>query len=361
MHDTLNPYPAYTPSGVPWLGDVPAHWDVARVKQLYSIRLGKMLQNRPTSSTDAQVPYLKAKNVQWFSVDITDAPTMWASPDEIEQYGIRTGDLLVCEGGEGGRCGLVGEIPAGFIIQNALHRVRPLRSCRNDYLQYVMAVVAKTGWFDATNSKATIAHFTAEKFCSLPTPFPPPAEQTAIVRYLDHADRQIRRYVGGKEKLIGLLEEQRQAVVQRAVTRGLDPEVRLKPSGVDWLGDVPAHWEVVQVKRYYSIQLGKMLQNRPTSPTDVQAPYLKAKNVQWFSVDTTDEQTMWADPDEIRQYGIQTGDLLVCEGGEGGRCGLVEEILPGYIIQNALHRVRSSPNCRNDYLLYVMSTVAKTG
>lgn len=190
---------------------------------------------------------------------------------------------------------------------------------------------------------------------------PPPAEQTAIVRYLDHADRQIRRYVGGKEKLIGLLEEQRQAVVQRAVTRGLDPDVRLKPSGVDWLGDVPAHWEVVQVKRYYSIQLGKMLQNRPTSPTDVQAPYLKAKNVQWFSVDTTDEQTMWADPDEIRQYGVQTGDLLVCEGGEGGRCGLVEEIQPGYIIQNALHRVRSSPNCRNDYLLYVMSTVARTG
>ena len=257
MHDTLNPYPAYTPSGVPWLGDVPAHWDVARVKQLYSIRLGKMLQNRPTSSTDTQAPYLKAKNVQWFSVDITDAPTMWASPDEIEQYGIRTGDLLVCEGGEGGRCGLVGEIPAGFIIQNALHRVRPLRSCRNDYLQYVMAVVAKTGWFDATNSKATIAHFTAEKFGSLPTPLPPPAEQTAIVRYLDHADRQIRRYVSGKEKLIGLLEEQRQAVVQHAVTRGLDPDVRLKPSGVNWLGGVPAHWEVQRLKWVASLNPSK--------------------------------------------------------------------------------------------------------
>lgn len=257
MHGTLNPYPAYTPAGVPWLGDVPAHWDIARVKQHYSIRLGKMLQNRPMSSTDTQAPYLKARNVQWFSVDITDAPTMWASPDEIEQYSIRTGDLLVCEGGEGGRCGLIGEIPPGYIIQNALHRVRPLRNCRNDYLQYVMIVIAKVGWFDATNNKATIAHFTTEKFGSLSIPVPPRAEQTAIVRYLDHADRQMRRYIDGKETLIGLLEEQRQAVVQHAVTRGLDPDVRRKPSGIDWLGDVPAHWEVRRLKWVASLNPSK--------------------------------------------------------------------------------------------------------
>lgn len=257
MHGTLNPYPECKPAGVPWLGNVPAHWDIARVKQHYSIRLGKMLQNRPMSSTDTQAPYLKARNVQWFSVDTTDAPTMWASPDEIGQYSIRTGDLLVCEGGEGGRCGLVGEIPPGYIIQNALHRVRPLRNCRNDYLQYVMIVVAKVGWFDATNNKATIAHFTTEKFGSLSIPVPPRAEQTAIVRYLDHADRQMRRYIDGKETLIGLLEEQRQAVVQHAVTRGLDPDVRRKPSGIDWLGDVPTHWEVRRLKWVASLNPSK--------------------------------------------------------------------------------------------------------
>ena len=74
--------------------------------------------------------------------------------------------------------------------------------------------------------------------------FPPLAEQRAIVRYLDHVDRRIRRYVGAKRKLIALLEEEKQAVINQAVTRGLDPNVRLKPSGVEWLGDVPEHWEV---------------------------------------------------------------------------------------------------------------------
>ncbi|HBL30029.1 MAG TPA: hypothetical protein DD490_24585 [Acidobacteria bacterium] len=69
-------------------------------------------------------------------------------------------------------------------------------------------------------------------------------EQAAIVRYLDHADRHIRRYISAKKKLIALLNEQKQAIIHRAVTRGLDPDVRLKPSGVEWLGEVPAHWEV---------------------------------------------------------------------------------------------------------------------
>ena len=74
----------------------------------------------------------------------------------------------------------------------------------------------------------------------------PRLSSSAIVRYLDHADRRIRRYVSAKRKLITLLEEEKQAVINRAVTRGLDPNVRLKPSGVEWLGDVPEHWEVRQ-------------------------------------------------------------------------------------------------------------------
>jgi type I restriction enzyme S subunit len=79
-------------------------------------------------------------------------------------------------------------------------------------------------------------------------PLPLPDEQSAIVRFLDHADRRIRRYIRAKQKLIKLLEEQKHAVIHRAVTRGLDPNVRLKPSGVQWLGDVPEHWEVSRVK-----------------------------------------------------------------------------------------------------------------
>ena len=87
-------------------------------------------------------------------------------------------------------------------------------------------------------------------------PLPPVPEQRAIVRYLDHVDERIRRYVSAKEQLIALLEEERQAVIHRAVTRGLDPNVRLKPSGVEWLGDVPAHWEVRRLKTVCRMKSG---------------------------------------------------------------------------------------------------------
>jgi type I restriction enzyme S subunit len=78
---------------------------------------------------------------------------------------------------------------------------------------------------------------------------PPHPEQSAIVRYLDYVDRRIRKYIRVKQKLIGLLNEQKQAIIHKAVTRGLDPNVKLKPSGVPWLGDVPEHWEVRRVKQ----------------------------------------------------------------------------------------------------------------
>ena len=87
----------------------------------------------------------------------------------------------------------------------------------------------------------------------LEVPVPPLPEQRAIVRYLDHMDRRIRRYVSAKRKLIALLEEEKQAVINQAVTRGLDPNVRLKPSGVEWLGDVPEHWERCRLRNLVSV------------------------------------------------------------------------------------------------------------
>ena len=86
---------------------------------------------------------------------------------------------------------------------------------------------------------------------NIATPIPPSDEQTAIVRFLDHADAQIQRYIAGKERLIALLEEQRQALVHQAVTRGLDPNVRLKPSGVQCLGHIPEDWELSRVKNEF--------------------------------------------------------------------------------------------------------------
>ena len=276
----LPPYPAYKTSGVEWLGDVPAHWEVTAVKRHYSIKLGKMLQNSPQRSDDVEVPYLKAQHVQWFQVLTAEVPTMWASQSEALQFGVEAGDLLVCEGGEGGRCAILNEQIDNCIIQNALHRVRPREQSLNVFLQYVMSTVAATGWFDALNDKATIAHFTKEKFDALRIPLPPLAEQRTIARYLDHVDRGIQRYIEAKEKSIALLQEARQSIIQRAVTRGLDPDVPLTSSGVGWLGDVPAHWEVRRLG-HLATKFGSGITPRggATVYQEEGVPFLRSQNI----------------------------------------------------------------------------------
>ena len=253
MRADLQPYGRMKESYVEWLGPVPEHWEIATTKRHYAIQLGKMLQTAPHKDDDVEVPYLKAKHVQWFDVRVSDTPKMWASPRELDQFGIALGDLLVCEGGEGGRCGIVKRQTESCIIQNALHRVRPRQESHNGFLLYVLSSVADRGWFDALNDKATIAHFTREKFGALGIPRPPYAEQAAIVRFLDHANRRIQRYMRAKQKLIALLAEQKQAIIHQAVTGRIDvrtgrPYPAYKSSGVEWLGKVPAHWEVTRVK-----------------------------------------------------------------------------------------------------------------
>ena len=344
MIANLTTHPKMKDSGVEWLGAVPGHWEVAMIKRHYAIQLGKMLQTKPSSDDDIEVPYLKAKHVQWFHVRVADTPTMWASPSELDQYGIMPDDLLVCEGGEGGRCGILKQRVDICIIQNALHRVRPRQHNRNDFLQYVLSAVAAKGWFDALNDKATIAHFTREKIGSLKVPCPSRTEQTGIVRFLDHADRRIQRNIRAKQELIALLEEHKQAITHQAVTGQIDvrtakPYLAYKPSGVQWVGNIPVHWAVSSLRHRYFQCLGKMLDTKRITG-DFLVPYLRNRDVQWGRINTDDLLSMDIVPEEYARYTVQLGDLLVCEGGEVGRCAIWAGELAICGFQKALHRLR---------------------
>ena len=140
--------------------------------------------------------------------------------------------------------------------------------------------------------------------------FPPLPEQHAIALYLDHADRRIQRYIHAKQKRITLLHEARQAIIHRTVTRGLDPDVPLKPSGVDWLGDVPAHWEVRRLRT-----VGKAIIGLTYSPEDVVDEnegtlVLRASNVSEGRIVYGDNVFVRCSiPDRLV---TQAGDILIC-------------------------------------------------
>lgn len=243
----LVPYEKYKDSGVEWLGEVPEGWDVVKVAFQYEIQLGKMLQPDAKNNNDVEVEYLKAINVNWHGIQLNELNKMWANEKEIKTFAVNSGDLLVCEGGEAGRSCLYEGESEKYIIQNALHRVRPLNKNSNKFLYYVLLHCSSTNWFDVICNKATIVHFTVDKFSALHIPLPPLPEQQAIANYLDTQTKQIDTLVQEQKELIELLKEKRQALISHCVTKGLDPNAKMKDSGVEWLGEVPEGWGIVKL------------------------------------------------------------------------------------------------------------------
>lgn len=205
-----------------------SRWPLIALSRGYEVRLGKMLQPGPASPADRLVPFLKAGHVQWKGVSTGDLPTMYASAQEAEQYAVRQGDLLVCEGGEVGRSVILGtDIPEGTIIQNSLHRVRPRLGYSAQYLLYVLSAIHSSGWLEVLCNRATIAHLTADKLAALRIPAPPLSEQGTIADFLDRETKRIDvltvklghegTRLSPAKTLLSLLLEKRQALITAAV------------------------------------------------------------------------------------------------------------------------------------------------
>lgn len=183
---------------------------------------------------------------------------------EIDRYGCMVGDVLVVKSSGSaanvisGKAGIVRRGDAHFVFSNFLLRLRA-RAHRilPEFLFHLVTMNLTRERVKMMVSATTYPNLRIDEYLSATLPLPPLPEQTAIVRFLDHADRRIRRYIRAKQKLINLLEEQKQAIIHRAVTRGLDPNVRLKPSGVEWLGDVPEHWSVQRTKNLFRLRTQK--------------------------------------------------------------------------------------------------------
>ena len=239
VHD-LKSYPAYKSSGLKWLPGIPAHWRTERGKWL----LKQM--KRPVRDTDEVVTCFRDGVVTLRKNRRTEGFT--ESLQEIGYQGIRAGDLVVhAMDAFAGAIGVSDSDGKGTPVYSVC---RPAPNADAHYYAYLLREMARCQWIVAlaTGIRERSTDFRYTTLASQRLPLPPLPEQNAIARYLDHVDRRIQRYIEAKEKSIALLQEARQATIHRAVTRGLDPNVPLKPSGVDWLGDVPAHWEISRVK-----------------------------------------------------------------------------------------------------------------
>lgn len=352
----LRRYSWYRPSGIEWLGEIPEHWRQLAVKRLTIVKRGaspRPIDDPKYFDDDGEYSWVRIADVTASVRYLENTTQRLSLLGKSLSVPLKPGDLFLSIAGTVGK-------PIITKIKCCIHDgfvYFPQYKENKEFLYYIFASGQP---YHGLGKWGTQLNLNTDTVGWIQIGLPPSEEQRAIAAFLDQETARIDALIAKKERQIELLQEKRTALISRAVTKGLDPDVKMKPSGIEWLGEIPEHWEAIPVKRQFDIQLGKMLQNNPESTADISASYIKALHVQWGKVDTSDLPEMWASPEDIKQFGVRSGDLLVCEGGEAGRAGIVDTASNPCIIQNALHRVRGKGGDVR-YLQYVLHAVGSRG
>ena len=322
-----HPYPAYKPSGVEWLGDVPVHWEVRRLGDSVIDCVTGIWGSEPNGIDD--LPCVRVADFDRDRLRVRKPiPTMRAiARNERRRRMLRSGDLLLEKSG-GGDQQTVGVVilfdhDVAAVCSNFVARMPVHNSFDSSFLAFLHSVLYSIR-LNARSIKQTtgIQNLDSAAYLNEAVAFPPLPEQAAIVRYLDHVDGRIRRYVDAKRQLVALLEEERRAVIERAVTRGLDPNVRLKPSGVEWLGDVPEHWEVRRLKQVCS---RSGLYGANIAATQYQETGIRFLRITDITDDGQLKECGVFLPEELTcGYVLNDGDILISRSGTIGRSFLYQ-------------------------------------
>jgi type I restriction enzyme S subunit len=217
----LNPDAPMRDSGIPWLGQVPEHWEIPALKFRYQVELGKMLDEKRITG-EHLIPYLRNIDVQWDKINSENLPVMDITQEEYPRYTVREGDVLVCEGGEVGRSAVVGENYEIIGFQKAIHRLRAYSSAELPrFVYYTLLWAVNIGVFSVEGS-STIAHLTAEQLRCYRFPQPPRSEQEEIIAYLEDIVGRMNCLAAKVETVIDRLTEYRTALITAATTGKID-------------------------------------------------------------------------------------------------------------------------------------------
>ena len=238
-------YPAYKDSGVDWLGEVPAHWEVVRLNTTATCNDEVLLES---TAEDYEIEYVEISGVQ-AGQGITETATLpFGNAPSRARRVVRDGDVLISTVRTYLRAiAQVKSPPENMIASTGFAVLRP-RRIDSRFLGYACHAEGFVSEVIARSVGVSYPAINASELARLPIPLPTAPEQTAIATFLDRETAKIDALVAEQERLIALLKEKRQAVISHAVTKGLDPSVPMMDSGVEWLGKVPAHWLIRPIK-----------------------------------------------------------------------------------------------------------------
>jgi type I restriction enzyme S subunit len=346
------PYPAYKDTGVEWLGRVPEHWQVTRLKFIATVQTGIAKGKDNVGKDTIEVPYLRVANVQDGYLALDDVTTIEIPREDLPRYSLRPGDVLMNEGGDFDKLGRghvwQGEI-APCIHQNHVFAVRPAKVPSYWLNAFSGSQPAQFYFMGRSKQSTNLASISSSNVMELPVVVPPEDELRTVLSHLDRETLRIDALIEKKTRFIELLREKRQALITHAVTKGLDPNVKMKDSGVEWLGEVPEHWGTMNLARVTVTRcdgpFGSAIKSE--NYTDAGVRVVRLQNIGFAELKDSDQAFLSAAyRKEVigHSHDVEPGDLLIAGLGDDknplGRTCVAPESLGDAIVKADCYRFR---------------------
>ncbi len=331
-------YPKYKPSGVEWLGEVPEHWDVCSLKRIVRMQSGESITAEVIEETGGY-PVYGGNGLRGFTSEFT-----------------HDGHFVLI-GRQGALCGNINYGCGKFWASEHAVVATPIKQVETIWLGEMMRAMNLNQY----SVSAAQPGLSVDLVARLGTVVPPLAEQTAIAEFLDRETGKIDELVAEQRRLMELLKEKRQAVISHAVTRGLNPAAPLKPSGIEWLGDVPAHWTVATVRRIVDrIEQGWSPNcfGRPAEPEEWGV--VKSGCVNRGVFDAQENKALPDSLDPIPEYEIHVGDVLTSRASGSpelvGSTAYIAATRPKLMLSDKTFRIHLEPSVDREFYVSLFNS-----
>lgn len=329
----MKTYQSYKPSGVEWIGDIPNEWTISRLKWITNIENSGVWgeDNEFTNSVSVPIPTTGQLSIdgKWFYDKMN---LRHLSINEWNKYKCIEGDIVVVKSSGSstniitGKCGFISnEDTEKFGFSNFLLRVRPTK-INPKLLYYFLSSNLTKQRIERMVSSTTYPNLKVDEYSNSEILVPPLQEQQQIIKYLDEKTSIIDKLISTKERKIELLKEQRSSLINEVITKGLDPNVKMKDSGEEWIGEIPQHWTNT-ILRYYVVKVGSGITPRGGSEVyvDEGVNFIRSQNVHFEGLKLENISKITLETHNgMNGSKVQYNDLLLnITGGSIGRCCVV--------------------------------------
>ena len=314
----LVPYPSYKPIDLGWIAEIPSDWAFTPIKAMASCNDDVLPES---TDAEAEIEYVDISSVHAVAgIVSTEFMTLGCAPSRARRK-VQNGDVIVSTVRTYLRAITQIDKPSeNLIVSTGFAVIRP-QSIEPGFLGYLLRSEPIIGDVIARSTGVSYPAINACDLMSIKVPVPGKDVQAAIRVFLDRETAKIDALILEQQKLLVLLREKRQAVISHAVTKGIHPNVPMKGSGIDYLGEIPEHWQLKRLKQVAEVRGGVAKGKDQRGAKTVPVPYLRVANVQDGYLDLTEVAEIEVAPNELDRYLLQAGDVLMNEGGDYDKLG----------------------------------------